>query len=100
MKKFEFKTSYKKILGDTYTPVGIYLKLRDKFPNSILLESSDYHGDEHSMSYICCEPIASFQVINNEIITTYPDGSSQTVQIEQREQVVAALRNFSKSFTT
>ncbi|MCP4521422.1 MAG: anthranilate synthase component I family protein [Cytophagales bacterium] len=100
MKKFEFKTSYKKILGDTYTPVGIYLKLRDKFPNSILLESSDYHGDEHSMSYICCDPVASFQVINNEIITTYPDGSGATVQIEQREQVIEALTNFSKSFAT
>ncbi len=100
MKKFEFKTSYKKILGDTYTPVGIYLKLRDKFPNSILLESSDYHGDEHSMSYICCDPIASFQVINNEIITTYPDGSGQTIQIDQREEVIKALTNFSRSFST
>lgn len=100
MKKYKFNTSYKKILGDTYTPVGIYFKLRDKFPNSILLESSDYHGDEHSISYICCDPVASFQVMNNEIAISYPDGENQTIQIEERQQVIAELTKFSKSFQT
>lgn len=51
------------------TPVSIYLRLRAKFKNSILLESSDYHGDEHNYSYICFHPIAGFKVENNNLIS-------------------------------
>ena len=64
---YKLTTYYKKILADTITPVSIYLKIRDKFPNSILLESSDYHGNENSFSYICCNPIASIKVEDNKI---------------------------------
>ena len=53
MKKFSLYTYHKKILADTITPVSIYLKIRDKFPNSILLESSDYHANDNSFSYTC-----------------------------------------------
>ena len=53
-KKFTLRTTYKKLLADTATPVSIYLRLRDVFPNSLLLESSDYHNRENSMSYVCC----------------------------------------------
>ena len=66
MKKFELKTHYKKILADTISPVSVYLKIRDKFPNSILLESSDYHGNDNSFSYICCNPIASIKRFNSK----------------------------------
>jgi hypothetical protein len=48
------KTKYKQLLADTITPVSLYFKIRDKFPNSLLLESSDYHGNDNSFSYICC----------------------------------------------
>ncbi len=58
MNKYKIITTYKKLLADTTTPVSIYLRLRDVFPNSLLLESSDYHSRENSMSYVCCEPIA------------------------------------------
>jgi anthranilate synthase component 1 len=51
-------------LADTLTPVNIYLKLRDVFAASILLESSDYHGNENSLSFICCDPMATFKVAN------------------------------------
>ncbi|MFZ0491096.1 MAG: anthranilate synthase component I family protein, partial [Salegentibacter sp.] len=57
--KFKLNTTYKKLLADTLTPVSVYLKLRDKYPNSLLLESSDYHASDNSFSYICCNPIAS-----------------------------------------
>ena len=77
MKTFSLYTHYKKILADTITPVSIYLKIRDKFPNSILLESSDYHASDNSFSYICCNPIASIQVNDGVISQTYPDGSSK-----------------------
>ena len=75
MKTFSLYTHYKKILADTITPVSIYLKIRDKFPNSILLESSDYHANDNSFSYICFNPIASIKVKGNTIEQSFPDGS-------------------------
>jgi hypothetical protein len=78
MKKFELKTHYKKILADTISPVSVYMKVRDKFPNSILLESSDYHGNDNSFSYICCNPIASIKVENSIVTKTYPDHSIES----------------------
>ncbi len=77
MKTFSLYTHYKKILADTITPVSIYLKIRDKYPNSILLESSDYHASDNSFSYICFKPIASFKVENDFIYQTFPDGSTK-----------------------
>ena len=77
MKTFSLYTHYKKILADTITPVSVYLKIRDKYPNSILLESSDYHTNDNSFSYICCNPIASIKVENDIITQSFPDGSSK-----------------------
>lgn len=70
----KLNTTYKKLLADTVTPVSIYLKLRDKFENPILLESSDYHGADDSFSYICCEPIARFEVKDNHYKQSLPEG--------------------------
>ncbi len=75
--KYKLTSTYKKLLADTTTPVSIYLKLRDVFPNSLLLESSDYHSRENSMSYICCEPIAGMVLQNGLMLNQYPDGSQQ-----------------------
>lgn len=72
MTKVKLNTTYKKLLADTVTPVSIYLKLRDKFENPILLESSDYHGADDSFSYICCEPIARFEVKDNSYNQSLP----------------------------
>lgn len=94
----KIKSTYQKLLGDTYTPVGMYLKIRDKFPNSILLESSDYHGDEHSYSYICCDPYTKFEVDNNQISYSYPDGKHEVVDIQNRTDVIEALDAFRLSF--
>ena len=71
---YSLKTHYKKILADTITPVSIYLKIRDKFPNSILLESSGYHANDNSFSYICCNPIASIKIEDNTLTEKFPDG--------------------------
>lgn len=74
MKKYIINTTYKKRLADTTTPVGIYLRLRDVFPNTILLESSDYHSRENSVSYVCAEPVAGI-VLDKGILSAYfPDG--------------------------
>jgi len=97
MKTFSLNTHYKKILADTITPVSIYLKIRDKFPNSILLESSDYHANDNNFSYICCNPIASIKVEGNTIYQTYPDGSSKNSLIES-DGVVEEIHKFTQRF--
>ncbi len=98
MKQYRFTTTYKKLLADTVTPVSIYLKLRDRYVNTLLLESSDYHGHDNSYSYICCQPLASIEVKNNTLYQQWPDGSSQEDAIAQPNQVVEQLNAFAASF--
>lgn len=97
-KKYRLRTRVHRRLADTHTPVNLYMKLCDKFVNTLLLESSDYHGGENSYSYICVAPIARFAVHNYEIQTTYPDGSTHQQPVEQREQVLQSLLDFLNSF--
>jgi len=92
--KYKLKTYSKKLLADTLTPVNIYLKLRDVYAGSILLESSDYHGHENSLSYICCDPIASFEVKGNAAEYRYPDGKTEKETITRVGQVTTMLENF------
>jgi anthranilate synthase component I len=99
MKKFALKTHYKKILADTISPVSVYLKIRDKFPNSILLESSDYHGNDNSFSYICCNPIASIKVDANVVTKTYPDQTIHTTTVAA-DKVTSEIDAFTKQFDT
>ena len=75
MAKFNYKTVTRKILADLYTPVGVYMRLRDIYPQSALMESSDYHGSENSRSFIGVHPLASIAVSHGEVIKAYPDGS-------------------------
>jgi anthranilate synthase component I len=96
--KYKLHTNYKKLLADTFTPVGIYLKLRDKFPNSILLESSDYHGSENSFSFICCDPIATFKVEDGIVTENFPDGKNTYVPINQNISVADSLKEFAGMF--
>ncbi|PTX42142.1 anthranilate synthase component 1 [Christiangramia gaetbulicola] len=95
---FELNTKYKKILADTITPVSIYLKLRDKYPNSLLLESSDYHASDNSFSYICCNPIASFKLENEVITSTFPDGKTETMNVDPSVSVPQEIQKFSQQF--
>ncbi|WP_140937829.1 anthranilate synthase component I family protein [Sphingobacterium lumbrici] len=68
-----FKTNYRKILADTTTPVSIYLRLRDSFSNSLLLESSEYHSRDNNVSYICCQPIAGIKLEKETLEISYPN---------------------------
>ena len=95
---YRFKSHYKKILADTITPVSVYLKIRDRFPNSILLESSDYHANDNSFSYICCNPIASIKIENETILEQFPDGATHTTQITEATDVVGFIHGFSQKF--
>ncbi|MGB1207063.1 MAG: anthranilate synthase component I family protein [Chitinophagales bacterium] len=95
---YKFKTNVIKTLSDTHTPVELYLKLRDKFPNSFLLESSDYKSKENSFSYLCLQPIASFIAERGQTKITYPlDKTSdafETENINIPEQLYAFSQMF------
>lgn len=75
MKTFEYITTSKTILADLYTPVGVYMRLRDLYPQSALMESSDYHDKSNARSFIGLHPIASVAIGHGKATITYPDGS-------------------------
>lgn len=100
MKKYKLHTSYKQILADTITPVSVYLKIRDKFPNSLLLESSDYHANNNSFSYICCNPVASIKIQQENIVKSYPDGSLTTEAIQKETSIPEVIQAFAAQFQT
>lgn len=98
MEKFSLYTHHKRILTDTITPVSVYYKIRDKHPNSILLESGDYHRSHKNFSYICFNPIATIKVENEVIHQTFPDGSSTTLNITEDVNVANEIHKFTKRF--
>ncbi|HMI07769.1 MAG TPA: anthranilate synthase component I family protein [Flavobacterium sp.] len=98
MKTYKFQTFSKQILADTITPVSVYLKIRDKFPNSLLLESSDYHTASNSFSYICCNPVASIKIENETIYKIFPDGSSEKTAIDSATNIPNEIRQFASRF--
>ncbi len=67
-------SQYRLLAADTLTPVSIYLKLRDQFVNSIILESSEYQSREGHFSYICCDPVAFFKLENTQLEVQVPSG--------------------------
>lgn len=97
---YALNTHYKKILADTITPVSVYLKIRDRYPGSILLESSDYHANDNSFSYICFNPIAHIEVKDQQIKKAYPDGSNTITPITKETNIPEVITAFSKEFTS
>lgn len=85
-------------LFDTITPVNLYLRLRDRFPQSLLLESNDFRGGENSFSYICCQPLATFRVFNAEIIENYP-GHESRFPLADGINVLNRFQSFLGSFS-
>ena len=84
-------------LSDTITPVGLYLKLRDQFHNSFLLESSDYHGNENNFSFICLKPLATFTAYGS-VVTTSILGTEQKTTVSNKKEVTTHLQNFISGF--
>jgi len=98
VKPFALKTQYRKLLADTFTPVSMYLQLRDVFVNTILLESSDYHGNENAFTYICCEPMARFEALGQQVQVHWPNGERQTKELGKRADVLTELEAFAAAF--
>ena len=83
METFKYQTTSKTILADLYTPVGVYMRLRDIYPQSALMESSDYHEKDNSRSFIGINPIASVAIGHGEATITFPNGSIEKHEVNK-----------------
>lgn len=101
MKKIQIATTAKKLLADVYTPVGIYLRLRDRFRDTILLESADSHAGENSYSIIGINAIAGIEIRNKEVIEfKLPGQTPEKIIISNAAEVPGYLWSFMQRFET
>lgn len=98
MKQYTYITNHKSLLGDLHTPVSTYLKVRDLFPQSVLMESSDYHGVENNRSFIGLNPIANIHINHGVATFVFPDGQQEERNISDDYQVEQAIREFISHF--
>ena len=91
MKTFNYTTTSKTILADLYTPVGVYMRLRDIYPQSALMESSDYHDSNNSRSFIGIAPIASVAIGHGEATISFPDGTTESHEVNKAYQTDKAI---------
>lgn len=96
--KTKITTQTTSFLADMETPVGIYLKIRDIYAESALLESSDYHSNDNSFSFVGVNPIARFKVENHIATKEYPCGSSENEQLSEQNNLATAFQNFINDF--
>ena len=98
MEKIKIKTVSKQILADTITPVGLYLKIRDIYPYSVLLEGADYQAGKNSFSFICLDPLCSFMVEDGIITETLPNSKPVNTKIENKNTLPERLNHYIKQF--
>ena len=90
-------TKHRRMLSDIITPVSIYLRVRDKYPNSILLESADYHGNDNSYSFVAFDPVAKLSYHNGTLTTLLP-GQVEHHTHTPADAIMPALRAFKGCF--
>ena len=98
MEKIKVKVNIKKLLGDILTPVSVYMKFRNLYPKTILLESSDYHGNENAYSFICMKPMACFTADEGVITIEYNGRKAEKMEVSKSCKVDQQLDAFYKSF--
>ncbi len=91
METFKYQTTSKTILADLYTPVGVYMRLRDLYPQSALMESSDYHDQSNSRSFIGIHPMASVAIGHGVANISFPDGSTEHREINKEYGTADAI---------
>ncbi|MBE6340036.1 MAG: anthranilate synthase component I family protein [Bacteroidales bacterium] len=96
--KYKYKTEAKSILGDLYTPVSIYMRLRDQYTRSALMESSDYHGGDNARSYIGIHPIAQVAISHGKATLEFPDNKTITRDITRSYGTDDAINEFLNAF--
>ena len=100
MKKIKLNNYHKKIFADTITPVEVYLKIRDIYPNSLLLENSDYMLANNNYSFICFNQIGYIKIKNNEITFSYPGEAVASKQLSKNEKVSDVIHQYLDRFET
>ena len=98
MKQYNYHTHSRTLLGDLHTPVSVYLKVRDLFPQSALMESSDYHGSENNRSFIALCPLASMSVEHGKAVFRLPDGERSERELSDAHSLNEAMNDFMKRF--
>jgi len=98
LQKVKIKTIAKKYLADTTTPVSIYMKIRDHFDSSLLLESTDFRSVENCFSFVCMDPIASFEVNGKTIQSKSTDGQITSTEMKSFDEVPFKLNQFMNQF--
>lgn len=100
MHTFNYTTSTTVLPGDIHTPVTTYLKVRDIFPQSVLMESSDYHGGENGRSFIGLDPVASISVAHGIATAEYPDGTKESTPLNDNDnRIEHAITRFMSRFS-
>ena len=90
----QFQSYTKTLLADLYTPVGIYMRLRDLYPQSALMESSDYHDASNSSSFIGIYPLGSVAISHGKAILSMPDGATITHTVNNTYRCDNAINDF------
>jgi anthranilate synthase component 1 len=99
MQRIQIHTTVQKLLADVYTPVGIYLRLRDRFRDTILLESTDHHAQENSYSFICVNAIGGIELLEQDLLEfKYPGCAPQTKPLHSKQDVPLVVWEFMQSF--
>jgi anthranilate synthase component 1 len=99
MKKIKITTTVTKKLADVHTPVGIYLRLRDRFRDTILLESTDHHAAENSYSFICINAIGGIEIRDkNSVEFKLPGQDPEKAELKGNGDLKNLLWNFMQGF--
>jgi len=99
MRKIAINTAVKKILADLYTPAGIYLRLRDRFRDTILLESTDHHSQQDSWSFICIHAIAGMEIRSADTVEfKLPGKNPEKLELKNKNEVAQLLWEFMQRF--
>jgi len=98
MRKYKLNSYHKKIIADTITPVEVYLKIRDVFPNSLLLESSDYRSSNNNFSFICFNEIGSIKIKDFVLEEKFPDGKTSSEKLRQSINIPDIIHKYLDNF--
>src|SRR5215510_13302792 len=99
MKKINITTNCKQLLADVFTPVGIYLRLRDRFRDTVLLESTDHHAADNSFSFICINAIGGMEISSTKSVEfKIPNQKPEKIDINSSSNIPRLLFDFMQRF--
>ncbi len=95
MIKVQLQTTCTRSLADLVTPVGIYLRLRDRFRDTILLESTDFHTAENSWSFIGVNAVAGYEALDLHTVEyKFPGLPPEKKKLNGPQELVADFHSY------